>query len=65
MTRTWKMMTVLTPSADEDDCLSNRPAPPEACPAQDEMLEAEDEARSMLPPQDGEPPSSSPHIALP
>ena len=49
-----------TSSADEDDCLSNRPAPPEACPAQDEMLEAEDEARSMLPPQDGEPPSSSP-----
>ena len=49
-----------TSSADEDDCLSNRPAPPEACPAQDEMLEAEDETRSMLPPQDGEPPSSSP-----
>ena len=41
-----------TSSADEDDCLSNRPAPPEACPAQDEMLEAEDEARSALPPQD-------------
>ena len=49
-----------TSSADEDDCLSNCPAPPEACPAQDEMLQAEDEARSMLPPQDGEPPSSSP-----
>ena len=49
-----------TSSADEDDCLSNRPAPPEAYPAQDEMLEAEDEARSMLPPQNGEPPSSSP-----
>ena len=49
-----------TSSADEDDCLSNRPAPPEACPAQDEMQEVEDEARSMLPPQDGEPPSSSP-----
>ena len=40
-----------TSSADEGDCLSNRPAPPEACPAQDEMLAAEDEARSMLPPQ--------------
>ena len=49
-----------TSSADEDDCLSNRPAPPEACPAQDEMLEAEDDARSMLPPQDVEPQSSSP-----
>ena len=49
-----------TSSADEDDCLSNRPAPPEAHPAHDEMLEAEDEARSMLPPQNGEPPSSSP-----
>ena len=49
-----------TSSADEDDCLSNRPAPLEACPAQDEMLEAEDDARSMLPPQDVEPPSSSP-----
>ena len=47
-------------SADEDDCLSNRPAPPDARPAQDEMLEAEDEARSELPPQDVEPPSSSP-----
>ena len=49
-----------TSSADEDDCLSNRPAPPEAYPAHDERLEAEDEARSMLPPQNGEPPSSSP-----
>ena len=49
-----------TSSADEDDCLSNRPAPPEACPAQDEMLEAEDDARSMLPPQGVEPQGSSP-----
>ena len=48
-----------TSSADEDDCLSNRPDPPEACLAQDEMLEAEDETRSMLPPQNGEPLSSS------
>ena len=48
-----------TSSAEEDDCLSNRPAPPEACPAQDEMLEAEDDARSMLPPQGVEPQSSS------
>ena len=43
-----------TSSADESDCLSNHPAPPEAYPAHDEMLEAEDEARSTLPPQNGE-----------
>ena len=49
-----------TSSADEGDCLSNRPAPPEACPAQDEMLAAEDEARSMLPPQGVDPQGSSP-----
>ena len=49
-----------TSSAEEDDCLSNRPALPDACPAQDEMLEAEDDARSELPPQDVDPPSSSP-----
>ena len=49
-----------TSSADEGDCLSNHPAPPEACPAHDEMLEAEDEGRSTLPPQNGESPSSSP-----
>ena len=46
-------------SAEEGDCLSNRPALPEACPAQDEMLEAED-ARSDLPSQDLDTPSSSP-----
>ena len=40
-----------TSSADEGDCLGNRPAPP----AQDEMLAAEDEERSMLPPQGGPP----------
>ena len=49
-----------TSSADEGDCLSNRPAPPEACPAQDEMLAAEDETRSMLPPQGVDPQGSSP-----
>ena len=49
-----------TSSADEDDCLSNRSALPKACPAQDEMLEAEDDARSMQPPQGVEPQSSSP-----
>ena len=49
-----------TSSADEGDCLSNRPAPPEACPAQDEMLAAEDEARSTLPPQGVDPQGSSP-----
>ena len=49
-----------TSSADEDDCLSNHPAPPEAYPAHDEMPEAEEEARSTLLPQNGESPSSSP-----
>ena len=50
-----------TSSAEEEgDCLSNRPALPDACPAQDEMLEAEDDAGSELPPQDVDPPSSSP-----
>ena len=50
-----------TSSAEEEgDCLSNRPALPDACSAQDEMLEAEDDAGSELPPQDEDPPSSSP-----
>ena len=50
-----------TSSAEEEgDCLSNRPAFPDACPARDEMLEAEDDAGSVLPPQDVDPPSSSP-----
>ena len=50
-----------TSSAEEEgDCLSNRPALPDGCPAQDEMLEAEDDAGSELPPQDVDPPSSSP-----
>ena len=52
-----------TSSAEEEgDCLSNRPALPDACPAQDEMLEAEDDARSELPPQDVDPPQvAAPH----
>ena len=50
-----------TSSADEEgDCLSNRPASPDACPARAEMLGAEDDAGSVLPPQDVDPPSSSP-----
>ena len=50
-----------TSSAEEEgDCLSNRPAFPDACPARDEMLDAEDDAESALPPQDVDPPSSSP-----
>ena len=50
-----------TSSAEEEgDCLSNRPALPDACPARDEMLEAENDAGSVLPPQDVDPPSSSP-----
>ena len=42
------------------DCLGNRPAFPDACPTSDEMLDAEDDAGSVLPPQDVDPPSSSP-----
>ena len=46
-----------TSSAEEGgDCLSNRQALSDACPAQDEMLEAEDDAGSELPPQDVDPP---------
>ena len=41
---------------EEGDCLSNRPAFPDACPARDEMLDAEDDAGSVLPPQDVDPP---------
>ena len=42
---------------EEGDCLW---AFPGACPARDEMLDAEDDAGSVLPPQDVDPPSSSP-----
>ena len=49
---------------EEGDCLSNRPAFPDACPTRDEMLDAEDDAGSVLPPQDVDPPSSSPHITI-
>ena len=48
-----------TSSEEEGDCLSNRPAFPDACSARDEMLNAEDDAGSVLPPQDVDPPSSS------
>ena len=47
-------------SAEESDCLGNRPVLPDACPAQDDMPEADNDARSELPPQDVDPPSSSP-----
>ena len=46
---------------EEGDCLSNRPALPDACPAQGEMLEAEDDAGSELPPQDVDPQVAAPH----
>ena len=50
-----------TSSAEEEgDCLSNRPAFPDASPERDEMLDAEDDAGSVLPPQEVDPPSSSP-----
>ena len=45
---------------EEGDCLSNRPAFPDACPTSDEMLDAEDDAGNVLPPQDVDPPNSSP-----
>ena len=49
-----------TSPADEGDCLSNRPASPETRPAQDEMLAAEDEVSSTLPPQGVDPQGNSP-----
>ena len=49
-----------TSSADEGDCLSNHPAFPETRPAQDELLAAEDEASSALPPQGIDPQGNSP-----
>ena len=50
-----------TSSAEEEgDCLSNRPAFPDASPERDEMLDAEDDAGSVLPPQEVDPQSSSP-----
>ena len=47
-------------SAEACDCLSNRPVLPDACPAQDDMLAAGDNARSALPPQNVDHPSDSP-----
>ena len=52
--------SVSSSSAEEGDCLSNRPVLPDECPAQDDMLAADDNARSALPPQDVDPPSGSP-----
>ena len=49
-----------TSSADEGDCLSNHPASPETRSAQDEMLAAEDEVSSTLPPQGVDPQGNSP-----
>ena len=50
-----------TSSAEEEgDCLCNRPASPDASPEQDEMLDAEDDAGSVLPPQKVDPQSGSP-----
>ena len=47
-------------STEAGDCLSNRPVLPDACPAQDDMLAAGDDARSALPPQNVDHPSDSP-----
>ena len=46
-------------STEAGDCLSNRPVLPDACPAQDDMLAAGDDARSALPPQNVDHPSDS------
>ena len=46
-------------STEAGDCLSNRPVLPVACPAQDDMLAAGDDARSALPPQNVDHPSDS------
>ena len=50
-----------TSSADEGDCLGNPPASSETRPAQDEMLAAEDEVSSTLPPQGVDPKVTAPH----
>ena len=51
-----------TSSAEEKgDCLSNRPAFPDASPERDEMLDAEDDAGSVLPPQEWTPRVAAPH----
>ena len=47
-------------SAEAGDCLSNRPALPDTCPAQHNMLAAGDNTRSALPPQNVDHPSDSP-----
>ena len=47
-------------SAEAGDCISNCPALPDACPAQDDMLAAGDNTRSALPPQNVDHPSDSP-----
>ena len=52
--------SVSSSSAEAGDCLSNRPALPDACPAQDDMQAAGDNTRSALPPQNEDHPSDSP-----
>ena len=47
-------------STEAGDCLSNRPVLPVACPAQEDMRAAGDDARSALPPQNVDHPSNSP-----
>ena len=51
-----------TSSAEEEgDCLSNRPALPDACPAQDEMLEAEMTQGASYPHRTWTPQVAAPH----
>ena len=47
-------------STEAGDCLSNRPVLPVACPAQEDMRAAGDDARSALAPQNVDHPSDSP-----
>ena len=50
-----------TSSADEDDCLSNRPAPSEAYPTHDEMLEM---SREHATPTERRTSKQQPHVVL-
>ena len=63
--RTWKTVTVLPPPLQMRVIALAIVRPPEACPAQDEMLAGEDEARSMLPPQAWAPKVAAPHRTSP
>ena len=50
-----------TSSADEDDCLSNRPAPPEACPAKTKCWKQKMKQGACYPHRTGNPQVAAPH----